>query len=87
MRITSVKIKKIENLGGIMAEASIVLDDEICIHNIYVVKSKNGYFISFPHKKDKNGKYIDFVHPTNAETREKIQKAILTEYEELSKQG
>lgn len=83
MRVTSIKIEKLEDKGAIKARASIVLDDAICIHNIRIVEGRKGLFISFPYTKDKNNKILDIVHPINAETREKIQEAIITEYKDL----
>lgn len=83
MRVTSIKIEKLEDKGAIKARTSIVLDDAICIHNIRIVEGRKGLFISFPYTKDKNNKILDIVHPINAETREKIQEAIITEYKDL----
>ena len=34
-----------------------------------------------PSRKTPNGEFKDIAHPINAETREKIQKAILEAYE------
>ena len=34
-----------------------------------------------PSRKTPNGEFRDIAHPINAETREKIQKAILEAYE------
>ena len=34
-----------------------------------------------PSRKTPNGEFKDIAHPINAETREKIQKAILDAYE------
>lgn len=49
MRVTSIKIEKLEDKGAIKARASIVLDDAICIHNIRIVEGRKGLFISFPY--------------------------------------
>ena len=38
-------------------------------------------FIAMPSRKTPNGEFKDIAHPINAETREKIQKAILDAYE------
>ena len=35
-----------------------------------------------PRKKTQNGEFKDIAHPINAETREKIKKAILEAYED-----
>ena len=51
------------------------------VHDIKVIESQNGLFIAMPSKKAPNGEFRDIAHPINAETREKIQKAILEAYE------
>ena len=43
--------------------------------------AQNGLFIAMPSRKTPNGEFKDIAHPINAETREKIQKAILEAYE------
>ncbi len=45
------------------------------------VASVNGLFIAMPSRKTPNGEFKDIAHPINAETREKIQKAILEAYD------
>ena len=45
------------------------------------VNSENRLFIAMPSRKTPNGEFKDIAHPINAETREKIQKAILEAYE------
>ncbi len=87
MRITSIKINKFNNTGSIQGVASIVLDDAICINNIEIAQGKFGMFISFPIRRNKEGKIYNVVHPINSETREKIQKAILQEYQEICNKG
>ena len=83
MKITSVSVRKItkENsrLRGI---ASVLLDDAFAIHDIRIIEGDNGLFIAMPSRKIPNsGEFKDIAHPINAETREKIQSAILEAYE------
>ena len=62
------------------AVASVTFDNEFVIHDIKVIESQNGLFIAMPSRKTPNGEFKDIAHPINAETREKIQKAILDAY-------
>lgn len=81
MRVTSIKIKRIESNGLTKASADIVLDEALCIKDIKIIDGEKGLFISFPYKKRIfDGKIVDVVHPLNTEFRQKIQKAILEEY-------
>ncbi|MCX7695992.1 MAG: septation protein SpoVG family protein, partial [Caloramator sp.] len=44
-------------------------------------EGQNGLFIAMPSRKTPDGQFKDIAHPINSETREKIQQAILAEYE------
>lgn len=83
MRLTDVKVTKIENVGSTKAIASIVFDDAICVRDIRVVEGKMGLLISFPKQKRRDG-LVDVAHTINSETREKIQNAILEEYKQIN---
>ncbi len=80
VKVTEVKIIKLNETMRAKAMASVVLNDCICINDIRVLEGKEGLFISMPSRKKGNGQFKDIVHPINADTREKIQKAILEEY-------
>ena len=81
MNITDVRVRKITKEGKMKAVVSVTLDNEFVIHDIKVIESQNGLFIAMPSRKTPNGEFKDIAHPINAETREKIQKAILEAYE------
>jgi len=81
MQITDVRLRKVNSENRMKAVASITFDNEFVIHDIKVIESQNGLFIAMPSRKTPNGEFKDIAHPINAETREKIQKAILEAYE------
>ena len=81
MLITDVRLRKVNLENRMKAVASVTFDGEFVIHDIKVIESQNGLFIAMPSKKTPNGEFKDIAHPINAETREKIQKAILEAYE------
>ena len=82
MQITDVRLrKKLNPENRTKAVASVTFDNEFVIHDIKVIESQNGLFIAMPSKKTPNGEFKDIAHPINADTREKIQKAILEAYE------
>ena len=81
MQITDVRLRKVNLENRMKAVASVTFDGEFVIHDIKVIESQNGLFIAMPSKKTPNGEFKDIAHPINAETREKIQKAILEAYE------
>ena len=87
MRVTSVRINKLKGGGSILALASIILDDAICINKIEIVRRNNETFISFPIKISRSRKKYTIAHPINIEIKEKIQNAILQEYKEICNKG
>ena len=63
------------------AYVSIVLDDCFLVSDLKVIHGPNGLFISMPSKRKKNGEFKDIAHPLNRETREQMERRILSEYE------
>ena len=81
LNITDVRVRRITKEGRLRAIAAITIDGEFVVHDIKVIESQNGLFIAMPSRKTPNGEFKDIAHPINAETREKIQSAILEAYE------
>ncbi len=63
------------------AIVSITIDDEFVVHDIKVIEGEKGLFIAMPSKKASDGEYRDIAHPINSETRDRIQRIILENYE------
>ncbi|AUG56086.1 septation regulator SpoVG [Acetivibrio saccincola] len=84
MEITDVRIRKIDSEGKMKAVVSVTFDNEFVVHDIKVIESQNGLFIAMPSRKAPDGEFRDIAHPINAETRGKIQSAILDKYEYIT---
>lgn len=83
MKITSVSVKKVEKEDSRMKGiATIVLDDQLAIHDIRIIEGDNGLFTAMPSRKTATGGYRDVVHPINPAARNMIEKAILDAYKE-----
>lgn len=81
MKVTSLKVKKIEKENSRMKGiAEILLDDMIAIHDIRIISGDNGLFVAMPSRKTPTGDYRDIVHPISQEARDIIEKAIVEEY-------
>ena len=80
MKITDVRIRKIEKEGKMKAVASITIDDEFVVHDIKVIEGEKGLFIAMPSRKATDGEYKDIAHPIRSDTREKLQNLILEHY-------
>jgi stage V sporulation protein G len=83
MQITDVRVRKVAAEGKMKAIVSVTFDNEFVVHDIKVIEGQNGLFIAMPSRKTPDGEFKDIAHPINTSTREKIQEAILTEYEKV----
>jgi stage V sporulation protein G len=66
------------------AIASITIDNEFVVHDIRVIEGNNGLFVAMPSKRTPDGEFRDIAHPISVTTREKVQLAVLSAYEQSS---
>lgn len=81
MQITQVRIYPVNSENRTRALASVTFDNEFVVHEIKVIDGNSGLFIAMPSRKATSGEFRDIAHPINAETRQKISDAVLSEYE------
>ena len=81
MQITDVRLRRVNSEGRMKAIASITIDNEFVVHDIRVIDGNNGMFVAMPSKRTPDGEFRDIAHPISSGTREKIQAAVLTEYD------
>lgn len=84
MNITDVRVRKIEKEGKMRAIVSITIDGEFVVHDIKVIEGEKGLFIAMPSRMSADGEYRDIAHPINSETRDSLQKLILSKYQETA---
>jgi len=87
MNITDVRIRKVNTEGKMKAVVSVTFDNEFVVHDIKVIEGQEGLFIAMPSRKTPDGEFKDIAHPINSPTREKIQAAILEEYNKVKEAG
>ncbi len=80
MRITDVRIRKINKEGRMRAIVSVTFDEAFVVHDIKVIEKEEGIFIAMPSRKTSDGEFRDIAHPINQAAREMIQTAVLNEY-------
>ena len=80
MRITDVRVRKIDSDSKMRAVASITIDDEFVIHDIKIIDGDKGLFIAMPSRKTGDGEYRDIAHPISSEVRQRMQTTILEAY-------
>lgn len=83
MKITDIRIRKINATGKMKAIVSVTFDDMFVIHDMKIIEGASGLFIAMPSRKTPGGEYKDIAHPINSETRDMIQTIILDEYENM----
>jgi stage V sporulation protein G len=82
MEITQVKVFPVEE-ERLKAYVSIVFDNCFLVSDLKVIQGPNGVFVSMPSKRKKNGEFKDIAHPLNRDTRERMERRILSEYERV----
>jgi stage V sporulation protein G len=83
MEVTDVRLRRVNTDGRMKAICSITIDNEFVVHDIRVIDGNNGMFVAMPSKRTPEGEFRDIAHPISSATREKIQAAVLAEYERV----
>ncbi|MBO8164871.1 MAG: septation regulator SpoVG [Brevibacillus sp.] len=86
MEVTDVRLRRVNTDGRMKAIASITIDHEFVVHDIRVIDGNNGMFVAMPSKRTPDGEFRDIAHPISSATREKIQLAVLAEYERVGQE-
>lgn len=81
MDITEVKVYPVSDNPKLKAYATIIFDGCFVVRDLKIIDGTNGLFVAMPSKKKKDGSYRDTAHPLNNETRDRIENAVLGEYE------
>jgi stage V sporulation protein G len=77
MKVTDVRVRRLNPEGRMKAVASVTLDGEFVIHDVRVVEGHNGLFVAMPSRKTPEGEFRDIAHPITTEARERIQTAVI----------
>ena len=80
MEITEVRVFPV-NEERLKAYVTITLDDCFVVRDLKVIAGNTGLFVAMPAKRRKDGTFKDIAHPLNSETRERMEKTILEEYQ------
>ena len=80
MKITEVRVSKVETEGPLKAFVSVTLDGVFAVHGLRVVEGKNGVFVSMPNRKDNKGEFKDVAHPVDKAFRDELVTAVLDEF-------
>ena len=83
MEVSEVRIKRFEvPQGKLLGFASVTFDDCFVVHNLRVVSGEKGIFVAMPSRQLPNNKFVDVAHPVTNEMRERIQIAVLRQFDQ-----
>ncbi|HHZ02162.1 MAG TPA: septation regulator SpoVG [Tissierellia bacterium] len=82
MKISDVRVRKINTEGKMKAIVSVTFDDCFVVHDIKIIEGQEGLFIAMPSRKMPDGEFKDIAHPINSETRSLVSEAVFKAYEE-----
>jgi stage V sporulation protein G len=80
MEITEVRIFPVHE-DKLKAYVTITLDGCFVVRGLKVIHGTTGLFVAMPAKRRKDGTFKDIAHPLNTETRERMERVILSEYD------
>ena len=84
MKVTDVRLRKIQTDGRMKALVSITLDEAFVIHDLRVIEGNSGLFVAMPSKRTPDGEFRDIAHPINSDMRQEIQDAVMKVYDETN---
>ena len=80
MKITDVRVKKVEGQNRLRAIVSITIDDVFVVHELCVIEGTNSLFVAMPSKQNKQGEFKDLAHTIDTTVRREIDKIVLEAY-------
>ena len=81
MKVTDIRLKPVDGHNRLKAIAAITIDDCFVIHELRIIEGDEGLFVAMPSRKLANGEFRDIDYPINSETREELEKIIISAYE------
>lgn len=87
IKVTDIKVKKINKIGRLVGEASVTLNDCLVIHNIRIIQTEERRILAFPSRQMPSGNFKDIVHPITSELRNYLEGAIFEIYDKLEEEA
>lgn len=84
MKVTDVRLRRMQPEGKMRAYASVTLDDEFVVHEMRIIDGPRGLFVAMPSRRSADGEFRDIAHPITAEARQYIQTAVLQAFEQTA---
>ena len=87
LRVTKVCVESFTPKSeGTCAEVSVILDNALIIHKVFVINGDKGYFVAMPYTGQTRlagtqKRYDDLVHPLSKALNDEIKSAVLEEFQ------
>ncbi|MGL4791605.1 MAG: septation protein SpoVG family protein [Anaerotignaceae bacterium] len=80
-----VRVRGVKGDSKLKAYASVNIGSDFAVKGIRVIEGSKGLFVAMPSQKNHKGEYEDIFFPISKEGRERLQNAVLAEYQQLLK--
>ncbi|MCK4912485.1 MAG: SpoVG family protein [Candidatus Omnitrophica bacterium] len=77
-----IRIHKFDSKGATKAICDVAIANEFVIKGFRVIEGKNGLFVGAPQESGKDGKWYNRAFPITAQTREVLNKTVISTYME-----
>lgn len=82
MKVTNIRIRRIEDKNRLKAVATVTFNDCFVVHDLKLIEGTNGLFVAMPSKKNYRDEYRDICHPITQEFRKEIEDVVINAYNE-----
>ena len=86
MKVTDVRLRRLQVDGKMRGYASVTLDDEFVVHEMRIIDGPKGLFVAMPSRRSADGEFRDIAHPITPEARRYIQSAVLEAFGQATAQ-
>jgi stage V sporulation protein G len=83
MKITDVRVRKVEGETRLKGVASITIDEAFAVHELRIIEGNEGLFVAMPSRKAADGTFRDIAHPINVEARKMVEEIVLEAFNNL----
>ncbi len=83
MKITDVRVRKVEGETRLKGVASITIDEAFAVHELRIIEGNEGLFVAMPSRKAADGTFRDIAHPINVEARKMVEDVVLEAFNNL----
>ena len=86
MKVTNVRLRRIENKNRLKAVATITFNDMFVVHELRLIEGQNGLFVAMPSRRHPSGEFRDICHPITKELRAHVEEVVISKDHELGEQ-